>query len=583
VRLERGGSGVGARDGDGGSGTEVGDTGSWGEVEDAGSGAEVEDKGYSFDPGYSQRVPRQMTGVHLAAYFGLSDTMMALLKKRHDQDLKDTYGKTPLSWSAENGHDAVARILLERAATVDMWIVTREFRQYGTRISVGSGESKSYSRKETALHIATRNGHKTVVDILLEWRANSNKLSTSTDERVGKSPGFGLRGIETTREEEKRTPLHLAAEYGHEPVVNLLLERGANINELSTESESFKRLDLFHGSAESFKEKKRTALHLAAKNGHEAVVTLLLRRGADINQQSMITISECQYSDEFGPGSDRYIKGYSQTALHMATLNGDEVVVLVLLKKGHGLDINRKDLDGKPALHHAAETGNMAIAYQLVENGADSNATDFRGQTPLSLAAASGHSAIVEMLLGKDNVDPDYKDEGGRTPLSWAAEKGYRTIVKMLLAKNRVDPDSKDTNGRTPLSWAAGTHWAIEKEHMAVVQLLLEKDGVNPDSRDENGRTLLSLAAGFWSGIAKKGHDAIVELLLEKGANIESQDKDGRTPLSWAAGNRPEIVVKLLLEKGANTESCSNSGQTPLAYAVKEGHKGVVKLLQPKP
>jgi len=60
-----------------------------------------------------------MTGVHLAAYFGLKEVMIALLENRHDPDLKDTYGQTPLSWAIENGHKAVMELLLEKGAKMD--------------------------------------------------------------------------------------------------------------------------------------------------------------------------------------------------------------------------------------------------------------------------------------------------------------------------------------------------------------------------------------------------------------------------------------------------------------------------------
>ncbi|KAF2468409.1 uncharacterized protein BDR25DRAFT_203520, partial [Lindgomyces ingoldianus] len=70
----------------------------------------------------------------------------------------------------------------------------------------------------------------------------------------------------------------------------------------------------------------------------------------------------------------------------------------------------------------------------------------------------------VNLLLAKDDVDPDRKDTGhGRTPLSWAAEKGNETVVKLLLAKDGVDPECKDICEQTPLSLAA------EKGHEAVV------------------------------------------------------------------------------------------------------------------
>jgi ankyrin repeat protein len=65
-----------------------------------------------YGSGYSQRVPKQITGVYLAAYFGLSEVIMALLKHRYGPDVKDTYNRTPLSWAAGKGLKAVVKLLL---------------------------------------------------------------------------------------------------------------------------------------------------------------------------------------------------------------------------------------------------------------------------------------------------------------------------------------------------------------------------------------------------------------------------------------------------------------------------------------
>jgi hypothetical protein len=97
------------------------------------------------------------------------------------------------------------------------------------------------------------------------------------------------------------------------------------------------------------------------------------------------------------------------------------------------------------------------------------------GLTPLSWTAGNGYNDVVNLLLAKDNIDPDLKDtQYGQTPLSWAAENGHEAVVKLLLETGKVEVDSKDKYGRIPLSWAA------RNGHEAVVQLLLEKGAKNP-------------------------------------------------------------------------------------------------------
>ena len=60
-----------------------------------------------------------MTGVHLAAYFGLKEALEAVRSSRRDPDPTDSHGRTPLSYAAANGHEAVVRLLLEKGADVD--------------------------------------------------------------------------------------------------------------------------------------------------------------------------------------------------------------------------------------------------------------------------------------------------------------------------------------------------------------------------------------------------------------------------------------------------------------------------------
>ena len=128
--------------------------------------------------------------------------------------------------------------------------------------------------------------------------------------------------------------------------------------------------------------------------------------------------------------------------------------------------------------------------------------------------------AVVKLLVERDNVEVDSRDNYGQTPLSMAAGSGHEAIVKLLVERNDVEAASKDNYDQTPLSMAAGSG------HEAIVKLLVERNDVEVDSMDNYGRTPLSLAAG-------SGHEAIEKLLLVERDDfmVESKEKNVSMPL----------------------------------------------------
>jgi ankyrin repeat protein len=325
-------------------------------------------------------------------------------------------------------------------------------------------------------------------------------------------------------DKDGRVPLSLAARNGQETVVKLLLDSGKV------------DADLKDGEG-------RTPLSWAAMDGHEAVVNLLLDNGADLESK------------------DRY---YSRTPLSWAAGNGHEAVVKLLLDRGAKLE--SKDIYYWTPLLRAAMDGHETVVNLLLEKGVELGSITINGQTLLSYAAINGHEAVVKLLLDSGKVHADLADRVGMTPLSWAAANGHKAIMNLLLDKG-VELESISGTSWTPLLRAASNG------HEAAVKLLLDK-GAKLESIAINGHTALSCAAS-------KGHEAMVNLLLDNGADLESKDHYySRTPLSWAAENGYEAVVKLLLDKGAKLESKAFNGQTPLSYATKNRHEAVVKLLQ---
>ncbi|KAH0535997.1 hypothetical protein FGG08_007114, partial [Glutinoglossum americanum] len=456
-------------------------------------------------PGYSQRMPRQMTAVHVAAYFGLVGTIMGLLKNGYNPDLRDSYGRTPLSWAARRGHEAVVKLLLAME-----------------KVDLNSKDSSG----RTPLSWAAEGGQEAVVKLLLA----TEKVDLDSKDSSGRTPlSWATEGgqeavvklllatervdLNSKGDSSGRMPLSWAARRGHEAVVRVLL---------ATEKVDLNSKD-YYG---------RTPLSWAAECGHEAVVKLLLAtEKVDLDSK-----------EDFS----------GRTPLSWAAERAHEAVVKLLLAT-EKVDLNSKDSSGRTPLSRAAERGYEAVVKLLATEKVDLDSKDSSGRTPLSWAAEGGQEAVVKLLLATEKVDLDSKDPSGRTPLSWAAERGHEVVVKLLLATEKVDLDSKDSSGQTPLSWAA------RRGREAVVKLLLATEKVGLDPKDSSGRTPLSWAA-------ERGHEVVVKLLLatEK-VDLDSKDPSGRTPLSWSAARGHEAVVKLLLAmEKVDLDSKDSSGRTPL-------------------
>ncbi|KAF3934240.1 Ankyrin-1 [Dactylellina cionopaga] len=500
--------------------------------------------------GYSQKVARNVVGLHLVASFGLTKLITTLLKNGHDPRITDSCGHTALSYAALNGHHSVVKLLLgdERVDPDSKATGYQIGRTYSGRTALMLAAAKGHHKvaklllaKEgvdpdskatdyiddgrTALSFAAMNGHETVVKQLL------SKDGVDPDSKA-------------TGHYKGRSPLSFAAEEGHEEVVKLLVATdGVDPNSKATR----------HGE-----DSGRSPLSFASANGHTSVVELLLLKNIDLDSQS---------------SSGRTALSYAAQAGH------EDVVRLLLSKDGVNPDsvaTGFKD-QGRTPLSFAAAAGHANIVNLLLSKGASPTSVNDNQQTPLTYAAMGGHEEVVKVLLADSRVEPDYEATGyynGRTPLSLAAEEGHEVVVKLLLDKNGVDPDSVNDAARTPLSYAAANG------HEAVVKLLLSDNMADPDSRDSNKRTPLSFAAG-------NGHKGVVRLLLENDEVDPDSKATGyyskRTPLSLASEEGHEEVVRLLLGKEeVDADSMSYKKQSPLAYASEGGHKTIVKLLLAK-
>src|ERR1035438_8948319 len=186
--------------------------------------------------------------------------------------------------------------------------------------------------------------------------------------------------------------------------------------------------------------------------GHRELVALLLAHGADAQRRDKSGASPMENAagGRHAEVLELLIAAAGPAAaetgalLTEAALKGQTDIADLLIAKGANVDA--RDKSGATPLHQAALKGNLAFATLLLQHGADVNARDRDGATPLHNAALSGGSEMAALLLDKGatvNAREAGDAESGATPLYLAAAWGRTSIVELLVARGA------DVNART--------------------------------------------------------------------------------------------------------------------------------------
>jgi ankyrin repeat protein len=224
----------------------------------------------------------------------------------------------------------------------------------------------------------------------------------------------------------------------------------------------------------------------------------------------------------------------ANVALTNALAANDSTKLAAALKAG--ADANAADRSGAPALVIAVSRKNAAGVQLLLEAGANPNTryTDRSGkfkQTPAVQFAATNGSVEVLRLLAKAGADLNAADATGLTPLMSAAFMGHTEVVDLLL-KAGAALEGRDEEGYTPLMFANN------KGQPAVVRQLLTA-GADANARARDDSTPLMFAA-------QAGCDDCVRLLCAAGADPKSVGKHGLSAIDFARQNRHAVTEQLL-------------------------------------
>ncbi|KAF5245623.1 hypothetical protein FANTH_7259 [Fusarium anthophilum] len=369
------------------------------------------------------------------------------------------------------------------------------------------------------------------------------------------------------------TPLDIAVIYGHERVVRVLLDYITDKNITLNRAANYPFWNYY-----------------SQKDRNDSIVRMFLDLGID----------------------HKYVYDDESTPLHQAAQHGDVNLVERLLSLGHAVDL--EDAFYRTPLHSASS---IDVKRVLLAAGANANAFDVHGLTPLHTAARSGAIEEMELLLQSGasisvmtkkglaildvalsyehssdstvlrttkflldrGLGANDKNEKGAIPLHYACATS-RVDAAMLLIKKGADVNAKDIEEKTPFQWAARGY--VSKATVDLLSMLMDH-GADANSQDDKGFTALHHvdlnSRNDYPIFNYQYHLAdMAELLLDYGVDVDARDKEGKTALYWFLERGQLAAAEILIKRGANVKALGDYGEKML-HAMNDNTLSFPKLV----
>lgn len=298
---------------------------------------------------------------------------------------------------------------------------------------------------------------------------------------------------------------------------------------------------------------------------------------------------------------------HGTTPLMIAAEKKDQALVSLLLRKG--AEVNSKDRRGYSPLFYAIEGKDIDVVKMIIDAGADVTHVNSQKETALIRSVYEGQLEMVKLFVDKYKLDVNAKDNFGNSAISWAAANNgskfkrkddvhSKPLLDYLISKN-AELTEQTIDMALKYGGDIDTFKSIEKF------LTKEDIQVSFNSACYHGKTdLVKYLLGLKADVNKKhkgeyplqlaskrGKIEVVEILLDEGADVNlpgtyiiDVDESGRTPFMHVLCVdifMPHIIKKFI-DAGVDLNEEADLGKTALDYCVNKENKRILEKLMSK-